>query len=176
MMKIYTRFGKKIAKHHRVLDLMVRGVHVITTSFEERCYGLSAAWALRVSASPCLLMTAVDQHCCTHPFIKQAGIFAVNLLAEDQVDVAKHFGRQSGRDVDKFKRQDIYWERRATGAPILLDALAYYDCRLIDAYDPPGGDHTLFIGEVLEADQLREVSPLIFRREDYPYRVMEIRE
>lgn len=176
LMQTYTRQGRKITKLARVLDLMVRGVHIITTSHEEQPYGLAAAWALRVSGSPYLLMAAVYQRSHTHPFIRMSGAFAVNLLAADQAEIARHFGRQTGRDVDKFKREDIYWERRTTGSPILIDALAYFDCRVVDGYDPPGGDHTLYIGEVIDADQLREAEPLIFRRSDYPYRVTQIQE
>jgi flavin reductase (DIM6/NTAB) family NADH-FMN oxidoreductase RutF len=121
-------------------------------------------------------MAAVYHHSHTHQFIQKSGAFAVNLLAADQSEIARHFGRQTGRDVDKFKREDIYWERRITRSPILIDALAYFDCRVVDAYDPPGGDHTLYIGEVIDAEQLREAEPLIFRRSDYPYRVMQVLE
>lgn len=176
LMKEYTRSGKKITLLDRVMDLMVRGVHVITTHYRGENYGLAAAWALRISGSPYLVMTAIWHRSFTHQFITKAGFFAVNILAEDQVGVARHFGRQTGRDVDKFKRQDIYWECKTTGAPVLLDALAYLDCQLVDVYNPPGGDHTLFIGEVIDGDQLRPGKALIFQREDYPYRVLEIHE
>lgn len=176
LMKLYTRSGKKIMPTDLVMDQLVRGVHVITTTHENQSYGLAAAWAMRISGETYLMMTAVWQRSYTHQFIKKAGCYAVNILGEGQAELAKHFGRQSGRDVDKFKRQDIYWETRTTGAPILLDALAFMDCRLVDAYDPPGGDHTLFIGEVLEAEQLNEGSSLVFQRSDYPYRVLKLPE
>jgi flavin reductase (DIM6/NTAB) family NADH-FMN oxidoreductase RutF len=176
LMRIYTRSGKKITHFDRVTDLMVRGVHIVTTSYEDKCYGLAAAWAMRISGSPYLIMTAVWHQSYTHSFIGKAQRFAVNILEEGQADIARHFGRQTGREVDKFKRQDIYWETRTTGAPILLDALAYLDCRLVDAYDPPNGDHTLFIGEIVDADQLREGKALVFRRSDYPYRVLNLQE
>jgi flavin reductase (DIM6/NTAB) family NADH-FMN oxidoreductase RutF len=176
LMKIYTRSGKKINHFDRVTDLMVRGVHVITTSYEGINYGLSAAWAMRISGATYLIMTAVWHQSYTHAFIKKANFFAVNILAEGQVDLARHFGRQSGSEVDKFKRQDVYWEPRKTGAPILLDALAYLDCNLVDAYDPPGGDHTLYIGEMVDGDQLNEGIALQFNRVDYPYRVLNIQE
>lgn len=176
LMKIYTRSGQKITQLDRVMDLMVRGVHVITTNFEGQNYGLAAAWALRISGSPYLVMTAIWHRSFTHQFIAKAGYFAINILAEDQIGIARHFGRQTGQVVNKFKRQDIYWESKETGAPILLDALAYLDCQLVDSYNPPGGDHTLFIGEVIAGDQQRQGNALVFRREDYPYRVLEIQE
>lgn len=176
LMKTYTRSGKKITHLDRVMDLMVRGVHVITTYYDNQPYGLAAAWVLRISGSPYLLMTAIWHQSHTLQFIEKSGYFAVNILAEGQAEIARHFGRQSGREVDKFKRQDIYWECKTTGAPVLLDALAYLDCQLLDVYVPPGGDHNLFIGEVVDGDQQCEGTALIFRREDYPYRVLEMRE
>lgn len=176
LMKVYSRSGKKITPTDQVMDLLVRGVHVITTAHENQPYGLAAAWAMRISGATHLMMTAVWHRSYTHQFIEKAGCFAVNILGEGQADLAKHFGRQSGRDVAKFKREDIYWEARTTGSPILLDALAFMDCRVVDLYDPPGGDHTLFVGEVLEAEQLNEGASLVFQRSDYPYRVFKIAE
>ncbi len=171
LMTRYARSGKKITNTDRVLDLIVEGVTVVTTSHEGHFYGMAVAWATRISGSPYLVMVAVAHSSNTHDYIQKAGSFAVNILAEDQVGVARHFGRQTGREVDKFKRQDLYWDRRETGSPILLDALAYLDCNLVDGYDPPGGDHTLFIGQVVDSGMLREGEPLIYRRADYPYRV-----
>jgi flavin reductase (DIM6/NTAB) family NADH-FMN oxidoreductase RutF len=176
LMKLYTRSGKRITHTDLVLDLMVEGVTLVTTVHEDRYYGLAAAWVMRIAGSSYLVMVAVAHSSHTHDFIQQAGCFAVSILAEDQVFVARHFGRQTGREVDKFKRQDFYWETHTTGAPVFLDALGYLDCRLVDAYEPPGGDHTLYIGKVVEAGKLREGKPLIYHREDYPYRVEKMPE
>lgn len=171
LMNIYTRSGKKITQTDRVLDLMTEGVTIVTTVFEGEFYGLAVAWSMRIAGSPYLVMAAVAHNSHTHDFVEKAGCFAVNILADDQVGVARHFGRQTGRETNKFSRQDLYWETRETGAPILLDAMGYLDCKLLDGYDPPGGDHTLFIGQVVDAAKLREGEPLVYRRQDYPYRV-----
>ncbi len=171
LMKIYTRSGKKINNTDRVLDLLTEGVQIVTTHYSGDDYGLAAAWVMRIAGSPHFVMTAVALSSNTYPYLQKAGFFGVNILAEDQVGIARHFGRQTGHEVNKFKRQDIYWDRKVTGAPIMLDALAYLDCRLVDVYQPPGGDHALFIGEVIDAGKLREGEALIYRREDYPYRV-----
>jgi flavin reductase (DIM6/NTAB) family NADH-FMN oxidoreductase RutF len=173
LMKAYTRSGKRITTADRTLDLLLDGVTVVTTVYQGRFYGLSVAWVTRVSGANHLVLAVVAHNSHTHRFIKQSGVFAMNVLGEDQTDVARHFGRQTGTDVDKFKRQDHYWETRQTGAPILLDALGYLDCGVVAAYDPPGGDHTLFVGDVLDASILRPGHPLIYRRQDYPYRVDE---
>lgn len=176
LMQEYTRSGKKITDMDRVLDCVVRGVYVITTNYEGEINGMSAAMYSRVSSDPVYVMVCVWHQNYSNALIKKAGCFAINILAEDNVDLAKHFGRHTKRDIDKFKRQDIYWETKATGSPILLDALAYLDCKLIEAHETPGGDHTMCIGEVLEAGFLREAEPLLYRREDYPYRVLKFQD
>ncbi|MFO8035712.1 MAG: flavin reductase family protein [Anaerolineales bacterium] len=172
-MEKYTRSGEIITLTDRVLDLITTGVYVITTRHQDDINGMTAAMVLRISGKPYYVMTAIWHQNYSNKLIEKAGCFAVNILHENQIGVAKHFGRQSKREVNKFKRQDIYWESKKTGSPILLDALAYLDCCLVDAYDPPKGDHTLFIGEVVEANILRDLEPLIYRRGDYPYRVIK---
>jgi flavin reductase (DIM6/NTAB) family NADH-FMN oxidoreductase RutF len=176
VMKEYTRSGKKITPIDRVVDSAVRGVYVITTNYEGEINGMSACMYSRVSSDPVYILVCVWHKNYSNALIKKAKCFAVNILAEDGVDFAKHFGRHSKRDVDKFKRQDIYWDTKATGSPILLDALAYMDCKLIEAHETPGGDHTMCIGEVVDAGFLREAKPLVYRREDYPYRVLKFNE
>lgn len=173
-MNKYTRSGKEITPADRILDLMTCGVYVITSRHDGEINGMTAAWVLRISGDPYYVMAAIWHQNYSNELIRQAGCFAVNILAENQIDIAKHFGRQTKKEVDKFKRQDIYWEERKTGSPILVDSLAYLDCKLVDAYDPPRGDHTLFIGEVIEAGKLCEGKALVYHREDYPYRVIKI--
>ena len=175
-MNVYTRSGKKITLTDKILDLMVRGVYVVTTRCKDEINGMTAAMVMRASADPVYLMVGVWHENYSQELIRKAENFAVNILSEDNIDLAKHFGRQSGKEVNKFIRQDIYWESKRTGAPILLDTLAYLDCRLVDSYDPPGGDHTIFVGEVLDAGILCESNPLRYQRQDYPYRVLHIQE
>jgi flavin reductase (DIM6/NTAB) family NADH-FMN oxidoreductase RutF len=176
LMNLYTRSGKKITVIDRILDLMPRGVYIVTTSYQGQINGMTAAMLTRVSATPIYVMVAVWHQNYSNKLIKNAGCFAINILREENIDLAKHFGRQSGRDVNKFNRQDIYWDEKKTGSPILFDALAYIDCNLIDLYEPPRGDHTIFIGEVLEADYLQEGHVLLYNRADYPYRVLKVTE
>ena len=69
--------------------------------------------------------------------------FAVNILANDQMDVSKQFAQ---KDVDRFAGID--YEEKVTGSPVLTGTLAYLDCKVVNRYD--GGDHTIVIGEVVD--------------------------
>jgi flavin reductase (DIM6/NTAB) family NADH-FMN oxidoreductase RutF len=100
----------------------------------------------------------------THGLIKESGYFAVNVLAEGQQDLAKHFGFKSGRKHNKFK--GLSYSDAPNGSPILDQTLAYFECQVADTFT--AGDHTLFIGEVITAKILREdKKPLIFQHKDY---------
>jgi flavin reductase (DIM6/NTAB) family NADH-FMN oxidoreductase RutF len=147
-----------------VSRVITNGVYVITTKTKEKINGMTAAWVSKVSFQPSLLMVSIAPTRYTHGLIKESGYFAVNVLAEGQQDLAKHFGFKSGRKHDKFK--DLSYFDAPNGSPVLDQALSYLECKVTDIFT--AGDHTLFIGEVLTAKILREdKKPLIFHHGDY---------
>ncbi len=143
---------------------LVHGVYVVTTKAGERVNGMTAAWVSQVSLKPLLVLVSIAPPRYSHNLIKESGVFAINVLSGDQIDLGKRFGYQSGRKVDKFAGLDYL--TAATGAPILPQAFAYFDLRVVDTF--PAGDHTLFVGEVLEAKILHpEAQPLVFKKSDF---------
>jgi flavin reductase (DIM6/NTAB) family NADH-FMN oxidoreductase RutF len=161
----YTRTGRQVTLADKVVDKMVKGVAVITTKSGEKVNGMAASWFIRVSEVPCLLMVSVWKENYSHDLIKRSGIFAVNVMAKGQVETVRHFGRQSGRDTNKFLNAD--YEIRKTGSPILKDCLAFLDCKVYSSLE--AGDHTIFVGEVLDSGFQRDGEPLVYDRKDYPY-------
>ena len=159
----YTNTGREVTQIDRVFDQFVRGVFVITTRCGEKLNGMGAAWVNRSAEQPFYLMASIWKNNFSHDLVKKSGIFAVHVLRSDQVEVARHFGKQSGRDVEKFAR--VPYRTAKTGAPILLDCLAYLDCRVVSATD--SGDHTIFLGEVQEADFVTKGEALLYQRSDY---------
>ena len=143
---------------------LVHGVYVITTRLGDRINGMTASWVSQVSLSPLLLMVSIAPARYTHDLIKESGVFAVNVLTTEQVDLGKRFGLQSGRRVDKFAGLDYL--TAATGSPILPQAYAFFDVQVVDTF--PAGDHTLFVGKVMEGKILNpEMHPLVFSKKDF---------
>ena len=143
---------------------LVHGVYVITTRLGDRINGMTASWVSQVSLSPLLLMVSIAPSRYSHDLIKESRVFAVNVLASDQVDLGKRFGFQSGRQVDKFA--GLEYLTATTGSPVLPQACAFFDLKLVDTF--PAGDHTLFVGEVVAAKILHPQSrPLIFKKTDF---------
>lgn len=143
---------------------LVHGVYVVTTRVGDRINGMTASWVSQVSLSPLLLMVSIAPPRFTHDLIKESGIFAINILTKDQIDLGKRFGYKSGRKVDKFHGLDYISAK--TGAPILPQAYAYFDLNVVDTFT--AGDHTLFVGEVVDAKILNpETHPLVFDKKDF---------
>jgi len=140
------------------------GVWVVTARAGEKINGMTAAWATQVSFKPALVAVSIAPPRYTHALIKESGYFCMNLLADDQMELAKLFGFKSGKKVNKFK--NVAYENALKGSPILKDAVAYVECEVKDVVTT--GDHDLFIGEVLDAAVLNEgANPMIFRWEDF---------
>jgi flavin reductase (DIM6/NTAB) family NADH-FMN oxidoreductase RutF len=147
-----------------VFSSLVQGVYVVTTRLGDRVNGMTAAWVSQVSFSPLLVMVSIAPPRYSHDLIKESGVFAINVLTSEQVDLGKRFGYKSGRKVDKFAGLDYL--TGVTGAPILPQAYAFLELKLVDTF--PAGDHTLFIGEVLDAKVLHpQAQPLIFVKSEF---------
>ena len=161
--KEYTRSGREVGVIDRVFDRMVRGVVVITTRLGEKRNGMAACWVTRSADQPFLVTASVWKQNYSHDLIKASGVFAVHILRSDQVSTARHFGKQSGKEIDKFTR--VRYRDGKTGSPILTDCLAYLDCRVVNSTE--SGDHTIFVGEVQDASFVAAGEPLRFERKDY---------
>jgi flavin reductase (DIM6/NTAB) family NADH-FMN oxidoreductase RutF len=143
---------------------LVHGVYVVTTRLDGKINGMTAAWVAQVSLNPLLVMVSIAPSRYSHTLIKESGIFAINVLTGEQVELGKRFGYKSGRKIDKFAGLDCL--AAGSGAPVLPQAYAYLDLRLVHTYT--AGDHTLFVGEVMEAKILHPQShPLIFKKSDF---------
>lgn len=147
-----------------VAKAITHGVYIVTTRTKERINGMTAAWVSQVSMNPLLLMVSIAPARYTYGLIKESGYFAINVLAEGQEELARSFGFRSGRKHDKF--QNIPYFNALNGSPVLNDAMAFFECKLTDTFT--AGDHSLFIGSIVDAGLLKsQLQALAFRWEDY---------
>jgi flavin reductase (DIM6/NTAB) family NADH-FMN oxidoreductase RutF len=143
---------------------LVHGVYVVTTRAGDKINGMTAAWVSQVSLNPLLVMVSIAPTRYTHSLIAESGVFALNVLTRDQTELAKRFGFKSGRKIDKFA--GLEYLTAPSGSPILPQAYAYLDLKLVHTY--PAGDHKLCLGEVTAAKILHPQShPLVFDKHDF---------
>ena len=145
-----------------IFDRLDRELWLITACAGEQCSGLIATYISRVSLVPALprVTVALAKHHLTHELIEASNAFCMHLIGEDQLDWVWRFGVTSGRDVDKLR--GLATSIGLSGAPILLGALGWLDCRVEARMDT--GDRTVYLAEVLDARIERTATPLTFGR------------
>ncbi len=144
----------------RVMGHFATGVTVITTLNKDgQMHGLTANAFSSVSLDPPLCLISVDKKAESYGSFEESRVFTVNILASDQESLSRKFAVSGG---NKF--EGVAYRVGANGAPILNGALAYIECKLYAAYD--GGDHTIYLGEVQQAE-ITESKPLLFFRGGY---------
>jgi flavin reductase (DIM6/NTAB) family NADH-FMN oxidoreductase RutF len=130
-----------------ITDLFHRltvGVYVVGVADAGRRSAFTAAWVMQVSFDPLLLAVSVNPGNASYPLLRSGGGFAVSVLKAGQLEVARRLGTRSGRDGDKLT--GVRWRPGRGGAPILEDALAYFECSLHGSMQ--SGDHELVLGRV----------------------------
>jgi flavin reductase (DIM6/NTAB) family NADH-FMN oxidoreductase RutF len=133
------------------------GVAVLTVDVEGERLGLTVGSLVSLSLTPPLVGVSVSRQAAMHELLRNAGGFALSLLAGDQEAIAQHFAR----GVPPLAHwHGIATRAEAEGAPLIEDAIGWLECRTEAAHET--GDHTLFVGEVLSAEAGRAAPPLVY--------------
>ena len=120
------------------------GVTIVTARGIDQPYGLTVNSFNSVSLDPPLVLWSLDLGHDRADLFRNAGGFTVNVMGADSAcdELIRKFSKS---DADRFS--DANWHSGVSGQPVLTDAIASLECRLWAEY--PGGDHVIFIGEVL---------------------------
>jgi flavin reductase (DIM6/NTAB) family NADH-FMN oxidoreductase RutF len=145
--------------YRRTMSRFATGVTIITTRHGQHLHGMTANAVTSLSLDPMLVLVCVDKAADTHDILLQAGFFAVNILARDQEELCVKLATKKG-DQWSHGIESVPHHTAQTGAPIIDGAIAYLDCRTVTEHH--GGDHTIFVGEVVEAKELSDGGPLLF--------------
>jgi len=141
-----------------VVGRFATGVTVITTHDEDEFRAMTANSFTSVSLDPPLVLVCVVKSASIHEPIASSRRFAVNILGEDQSDVSGLFARHGELDEPMG---GVPYHLGQLGLPLVQGALAWLECELWADYD--GGDHTIYVGEVIEIHVERSAGrPLLF--------------
>ena len=141
-------------KQRQILGHFATGVTVVTTDGEAGSHGMTANAFASLSLNPPLVMVAVDKRAAMLDYLNRNRCFAVNILRSDQEELSNRFAKPGPKDFS-----DLETTTATTGSPILPHAIAYLDCRVYEIL--PGGDHEIFVGEILDGDH-RGGEPLLY--------------
>jgi flavin reductase (DIM6/NTAB) family NADH-FMN oxidoreductase RutF len=139
---------------------------------------MTVAWHSSISFKPPLYGIAVSPKRFTYQLITESREFGINFIPSEKASLAAAIGGTSGQQMDKFERFNIKKEKPVkTAAPILKDAYATYECKLVDS--KPYGDHMWIVGEIVavhllvkaftpaEILDLDKIKPLLYLGSDF---------
>ena len=130
----------------RVLGAFATGVTVVTVGGASP-HGMTANSFTSVSLEPPLVLVCVERNAIMHSSLEESGAFAISVLAGHQEGVARHFADRR-RPLGKEQFDAVEWlPGPLTGAPLISGAIAHFECEVWQTYD--GGDHTIFLGNLL---------------------------
>ena len=123
------------------------GVSVITAGRGRDISGMTVTSVSSLSVEPASLIVSLNRESSSWPLVKRYGFFGVNILTSDQIDIAERFTGKGGlKGADRFA--GAQWTTRASGVPLLAEALAAIDCEVEDVVERHS--HAIVIGRVLD--------------------------
>lgn len=147
------------ATFKEALSHFASGVTVVTTAHDGHRHGITVASFASVSLTPPLVLVCIDKKGRSHDAIAAAGSFAVHVLGAGQEDLSRRFASAM---EDRF--EGLNTRTGALGVPLLDGAVATMECKLHSQL--PGGDHSIFVGEVVRAE-VADAPPLVYHRRAY---------
>jgi flavin reductase (DIM6/NTAB) family NADH-FMN oxidoreductase RutF len=136
------------------------GVTVVTVLNERgEPSGLTANALTSVSLDPPLILICIDKNAQSYRCFRKGCCFAVNILSQNQEDLSRKFAKSEPSKFD-----GVAYRRGVTGCAIVESTIAFMECEIVEEY--PGGDHTIFLGEVKESG-MSPGSPLLFFKGAY---------
>ncbi len=139
------------------------GVAIVTASHAGNAHGMTVSSFTSVSLTPPQVLISLAQETRTHALVKRSRHFAVSILAAGQEEISNRFAGRIPDEQDRLAGLDTF--SLVTGAPLLKDSIAQFDCRVIATFS--AGTHTLFIGQVLAAQSREDAQPLLYYNRGY---------
>lgn len=145
-------------KFKRALAQWATGVTVVTSLYKGMPVGVTVTAFSSLSLEPPLVTICLDKSLFTHQVVLDNKAFAVNVLSEQQQEMGLRFAGMLPDVEERF--EGLVVTTAVTGCPLLADCLMTADCRLWRVYD--GGDHSLFVGEVVAVQIDEKKRPLLY--------------
>lgn len=146
--------------NRHVFSQLSYGLYIVTSHLDGRLNGQIVNTVLQVTSEPPRVAVIINKNNLTHEFISKSKVFGASVLnSSTPMTFIGLFGFKSGRNEDKLsKAQHVLG---STGAPLVTDhCLSVLEARVIDEVDV--GTHTLFVGDVVAAEVLRDGEPLTY--------------
>lgn len=144
----------------KALHKLSYGLYVVSSRKGTKLNGQIANTVIQITSEPPAIAVSINKQNLTHEFIMESKVFTASVISQDApLSFVGHFGFKSGRDMDKFEGVD--YKLGETRVPLVLDyTLAYLEAKVIQDIDV--GTHTVFMGELVGADVMKEDEPMTY--------------
>jgi len=145
----------------RAMGRFATGITVISAQHQEQIHAMTANAICTISFDPLIVMVCVNKKARMGDFIQQAGHFAVNILAEEQEIISRHFAGAGQEQAPEGLNFEIIED-----CPVLDGTLAAVACKVDKVLD--SGDHFMILGQVMAVRYQEEAEkPLLYYRGRY---------
>ena len=148
----------------RALWTMPSGLYLVGSRSGDERNLMTANWATQVSFEPKLLAVGVEKPALTHRLISEGRIFSLHTVDREDRAIVRKFTKPVDVDADAHTANGFAFHDGPTGAPILDQAVAWFDCELRQSLE--AGDTTLFIGEIVACGFQKPEDTPVLRMED----------
>ena len=141
------------------------GIFIVGVHSEDHLNAFTGSWLTQASFTPPLVAMGVKKDTISYEMIERSRVFAISILGKDGKRIAEHFVKPAHAGSEKLA--GFGYTRGRTGAPILDEAIAYFECEVRQIAE--GGDHAVVIGEVVEAGVRQDVEALTLKDTGWQY-------
>jgi ferric-chelate reductase [NAD(P)H] len=147
--------------NRKAFENLSYGLYILTSRNGDRLNGQIVNTVIQVTSEPPRVAVIVNKKNLTHEYISQSQLFGVSVLEEAApLTFFGPFGFRSGRDYDKLSK--VQFKEGATGCPLVTQyTLSVLEAKVIERIDV--GTHTVFVGDVVNSEVLKEGAPLTYR-------------
>ena len=150
--------------YRAVMRRLPTGVSVLTMRADGAAHGMTANTVTSVSLEPLLLLVCIDRTARAHGWIADSGEFIVNVLHSGQAELSRRFAVRDLPDSERWEGVETS-TGRTLDIPRIAGCTGYIECRVRDTHD--GGDHTIFVADVLDVEPAADSDPLVFYKRTY---------
>ena len=153
------------AAKKKALRLLSYGLCVATSYSDAGPAAGTINWISQSSFDPPLVMVAIKLDTGLHRAVFDSRVFAIHIVGKSQRNLATSFFR--GGQPTEGKLNGYEMTTGQTGVPLLLATPAWFECRV--KHEVRGGDHTIFVGEVVDAGIRSDEEALTLRETGFAY-------
>ena len=161
---LMTEIPVSSAEFRGAMRHLTGGVSVITAGRGKDITGMTVTSVTSLSVEPPTLLVSINRDASSFPLIRRHGVFGVNILNADQLDIAERFAGKNGlKGADRF--QGAQWVTAVSGVPLLAGALSAFDCEVEEIMERHS--HGIVIGRVRDIRNSTRTAALAYWHGQY---------